>query len=461
MANENSTVASYDPRAIRLMTFYDAAIRFRDGSQTPRAYLESCLERIEEREPAVMAFVCLNVEGARHAADRSTERFRANRPISPVDGLPIGVKDLFDTADMPTQMNSPIFEGWQPRHDAACVYGLRTGGAVILGKTVTAEFGVQKLGPTRNPFNPQHSPGGSSSGSAAAVGAAMIPAAIGSQARGSVLRPASYCGNFALKPTFGTIHTGGYHHSSESMQHIGIHAGSLKDAWTICRYTSACGSHPGYPGMTGGMTLPEPAKPQILARIDTLGWCDTDSSTRDAFEHFIEGLRHHGVEVLTATDHPVIAAFDSELTSINEFLLDIVAYELRWPFLELREKSREQLSNIILDRLSRTDSISAEDYAVALQRRETFRARQQAVENIADGFVTLNADGPPPKWDIISSPVYGDVSSAAGAPAFNLPFLAVNELPVGVQLMGFPGKDHRLAAHANWLTATFLFADRP
>src|SRR5262249_21602270 len=153
----------------------------------------------------VRAFAALNEEGARQAADASAERWKAGRPISAIDGMVMGIKDLLETKDMPTQMGCQAYRGNFPRRDNAAVWALREAGAVILGKTVTAELGGAEPGPTTNPFDASCTPGGSSSGSAAAVAARMVPAAIGTQVGGSIIRPAAFCGNVALKPTQGAI----------------------------------------------------------------------------------------------------------------------------------------------------------------------------------------------------------------------------------------------------------------
>src|SRR5215469_2426739 len=222
---------SYDPRTFKALSFHDAAQRFRDSTDTPRAYLERCLEMIREREPVVKAFVAFNDAGARAAADASSARWRSGRPLSQIDGMPIGIKDLLETKDMPTELGCAAFAGNFPKRDNAAVWALREAGAVILGKTVTAELGGAHPGPTTNPFDPAHTPGGSSSGSAAAIGAGMVPAAIGSQVGGSIIRPASYCANYALKPTQGGINRG--ERQAISMSTHGPHAGCLEDMWAV------------------------------------------------------------------------------------------------------------------------------------------------------------------------------------------------------------------------------------
>src|SRR5918996_585696 len=174
-----TTYADYKP-----LTFHDAARRFTDGNDSPRAYLERCLETIAAREPVVKALTAINETGARAAADASAARWKAGKPLSPIDGMPVAIKDLLETKDMPTEMGCAAMKGNFPKRDNAGVWALRQAGAVVLAKTVTAELGGSHPGPTTNPFDPARTPGGSSSGSAAAVGAHMVPAAIGTQVGG-------------------------------------------------------------------------------------------------------------------------------------------------------------------------------------------------------------------------------------------------------------------------------------
>ena len=222
---------SYDPSSFRGLTFHDARDAFRDGTDTPRAYLERCLEAVAAREPVVQAFAHLNEAASRAAADESTARWQAGRPLSPIDGMPIGIKDLLETRDMPTEMNCAGLQGNFPKKDNAAVRALRDAGAVIFGKTVTAELGGSHPGPTTNPFDAARTPGGSSSGSAAAVAAGMMPAAIGTQVGGSIIRPAGYCGNIALKPTQGAINRG--ERQATSMSTHGVHANAFEDMWHV------------------------------------------------------------------------------------------------------------------------------------------------------------------------------------------------------------------------------------
>ena len=449
----------YDPRNPALRTFHDAIPAFLDGTDTPRDYLERCLEAIGEREPDVKAFVTTNVEGAREAADRSSDRYRRKRPLSAVDGMPVCIKDLYETVDMPTQMNSPVYEGWQSIRDAAHVYALRMGGAGIVGKTVTTEFGQATPGPTRNPFDLTRTPGGSSSGTAAAVGAGMVPAGSGSQVRGSIQRPAGYCGNYALKPTFGALNRGGGHSMAPSQSVLGVHAGSLEDCWrTAFHISRTVGGDPGQPGLFGHPELERAVKPRRLARLETRAWPDTEDETREIFEKFLSGVGGQGVEIVSREDDDRVDALEKALLTIPDFMFDIFAYEMRWPTWGYRDMEGDLLSEAVLERLERGEQLSPEDYRDLLAARDALRRTFAALDGAFDGYLTLSAKGPPPVGMPVGDPVYGDVSSCLGAPAWNLPLLADRGLPMGIQLLGHPHEDYDLALRGRWFVESFLAA---
>src|SRR6266436_5451337 len=302
----------YDPREFRALTFRDAVSQFRDGSDTPRAYLERCLETIAEREAVVRAFAALNPTGAREAADESTRRWKGGHPRSPIDGLPIGIKDLLETKDMPTQMGCAAYRDNFPKRDNAGVWALRQAGAVILAKTVTAELGGSQPGASTNPFDPKRTPGGSSSGSAAAVGANMVPVAIGTQVGGSIIRPAAYCGNFALKPTQGGINRG--ERLATSMSTHGPHAGCLEDMWqSAIEMVKRCGGDRGSMGLMGPDTLPAAIKPNRLIVLETEGWPDVDAATKAGFAEVLGRLKAAGVTLICRTDHAFVKALEKAI----------------------------------------------------------------------------------------------------------------------------------------------------
>ena len=236
MAEGTSPAGRYDPKTHRMLSFLDAVPKFAAGHDTPRAYLERCIERIEALEPEVKAWAFLDLASARNKADESSARYKASRALSPVDGMPIGIKDLIETVDMPTEYNCDLFRGNRPIRDAAIVYFMKKGGAVPVGKTVTVCLGGGDPAHTRNPFDTRRTPGGSSSGTAAAVASCMVPMAFGTHARGSTIRPASFCGNYALKGTFGAINRQGVFSVAHSMDHVGVFGGTLSDMWVAARY---------------------------------------------------------------------------------------------------------------------------------------------------------------------------------------------------------------------------------
>src|SRR5215470_8823626 len=280
----------YDPRTFRALTFHDAVAGFRSGADTPRAYLERCLETIEKRDSVVRAFVALNTDGARAAADASTTRWKDRRPLSPIDGLPIGIKDLLETKDMPTEMGCAAYRGNFPKRDNAAVWALRQAGAIILAKTATAEIGGSHPGPTTNPFDPARTPGGSSSGSAAAVAARMVPAAIGTQVGGSIIRPAAFCGNIALKPTQGGINRG--ERQATSMSTHGVHAGSIEDMWQVAiEIARRAGGDRGCLGLIGPSGAPAAVKPERLIVLETEGWAELDALSKSAFATMLDGIQ--------------------------------------------------------------------------------------------------------------------------------------------------------------------------
>ena len=213
---------------------------------------------------------------------------------------------------MPTEYGSTLFAGHRPKQDAAVVLALREGGAAILGKTVTVTFGGGDPAKTRNPHDTRRTPGGSSSGSAAAVGAPTVPAAIGTHARGSTIRPASFCGVYALKPTFGAINRQGVFSAADSMDHLGTFAGSLRDVWIIARHMARlAGGDPGHPGLYGGAAPPAPRKPMRLVRLEMAGWARTDDATGAAFEDVVASLAAAGVEIFGKGDDPAIDAYEA------------------------------------------------------------------------------------------------------------------------------------------------------
>jgi Asp-tRNA(Asn)/Glu-tRNA(Gln) amidotransferase A subunit family amidase len=444
---------SYDPRTAQFPCYASARHHFADAGDSPRAFLERCIERIESREPEIQAFVEADLPAARAAADAATRRWQAGTPLSPIDGLPVGIKDCFDVKGQLTRVNSRLFADNRASLDAAHVDALRRGGAVIVGKTTTTELTMALPAPTVNPWSPAHTPGGSSSGSAAAVAAGMLPLATGSQVRGSVIRPASICGVIGMKPTFGALNRYGGVELTPSLNHLGLLGGTLTDVWEAAYQIAATvGGDPGFLPLRGASTAPAPQRPARLARQYTVGWPKTDEASQAAFEALLRALHTHGVEIVDVTASPELSAYEQATASTPEFFFDILAWELRWPLRTLLEAHPGTVSDGILGHVRKAEQMSVEDYRRALTARDRLRALHRSLSGKVDGFLTLAHIGPgqrglPP----VGTPWFNDASSAIGAPSFNLPVLAVEGLPLGVQLMGFEGEDQQLAAHARWL----------
>ena len=451
---------AYGPASPLLAPYTACAAAFQDGQDSPRAFLERRLETIEQGEPSVRAFVRVDMAGARTSADASTARWKAGRPIGPVDGMPVAVKDMIETRDMPTEMNSPIYTGWRPHRDAAAVWALRQAGAVILGKTVTTEFAVSNSGPTRNPYDGTRTPGGSSSGSAAAVGAGMASLALGTQTQASTIRPAGYCGAYAMKPSIDALHTGGVTPLALTQDHLGVFGASLQDVWAGARAISRhVGGTPPHLGLAGPEEAPAPQRPRALARLDMQGWAETDAPSRAAFDAACAQLAAAGVTIGDRTDHAGVAALESLLADANDYSYDILAWETRWPLSSYRDHGPDKVGKRIHELLAHGARMNADAYTAALARRDSLRAQVAALAGEFDGFVALCSSGPAiVHHDYTGSRSYALPWTMVAAPAFALPLLAVDSLPLGLQFCGFRDRDAEACAVAGWVRDAILGA---
>jgi Asp-tRNA(Asn)/Glu-tRNA(Gln) amidotransferase A subunit family amidase len=456
-----NTPRSYDPRSFEQLTYHDRLPAFGDGSDSPRAYLERCLEVIAAREPVVQAFATLNEEGARAAADASSERWKAGKPLSLIDGMPIGVKDLLETRDMPTQMGCEAYRGNFPKRDNAMVSALREAGAVILGKTVTAELGGSHPGPTTNPFDPACTPGGSSSGSAAAVGARMIPCAVGTQVGGSIIRPASYCGNVALKPSQGALNRG--ERQGTSMSTHGFHAGSIEDTWraSIAVARRAGGDRSEF-ALSGPDVAPAARQPARLIVLETEGWAETDQATRTAFAELLDRISAAGVTLLTRRDCPPVEVLEQAIADARNICDAITGWENRWAHRNLVDQFPDGVSTRLKQGLARAEKMTPDDYHALLGHRAAAQAIHARVGPMADAAILLSSPGPAPLWPgdrpgeplaprPTGSPVSNFGTSMLFAPAATVPMMGVGGMPVGVQIMCRPREDAAAIAVARWL----------
>jgi Asp-tRNA(Asn)/Glu-tRNA(Gln) amidotransferase A subunit family amidase len=440
-----------------LRSYVFRARELRSGKLTPRAFLDECLDRIAKLEPRIGAFVCLNADGARQAADASAARWKVGKPLSPVDGMPIAIKDVIETADMPTGQGSPMWEGTATRRDSAAVRALREAGAVIIGKTTTTEFAAtHPWHKTQNPHDGTRTPGGSSSGSAAAVGSGMVPAALGTQVVGSILRPSSFCGCVGYKPSVGGVNrSGSYDHFSQSCQG-GIGA-TLADVWAvITTVTERAGGDPGHVGVAGTVNFAKPGTPQRLAILESGGWSATTEGARKAFADARQKLAATGVELKSRADDPDLEAVEKLLVDALPLTQSINAFEGRWPLNTYAALDQAKLSGPALDRLKAANAMTQRDYAELLKRRDVARAAFEKAASRYGAFVTLGACGAAPKGlGSTGNTIMNVAASLLGCPAITLPLLTDEGLPLGLQLMSGRNRDAALFDTAAWVLAAF------
>ncbi len=429
--------------------FLALADAFRAGRDSPSALLERCFAEIDAREKTLEIFTAINRDGAKGAADAASKRWREGKPLSDIDGMPVGIKDVIETREMPTQMGSPLFAGHSTGYDSASVRALREAGAVIVGKTVTTEFAATEPGPTRNPWDTTRTPGGSSSGSAAGVAAGYFCAALGTQVVGSILRPASYCGVFGMKPSLGAINRGGsMDHMSQSAQ--GVLAASMADGWAVLRaIADRAGGDAGSPGLYGPASMPAAAKPRVIAVLETSGWAETGEAAKAAFEGAVKRLADAGIVVKTRRDTPEIEALEVALTKALLLTRKINAWESRWPLNTFADRDASKLSQTMRDRLKEAEAMTLEEYRGHLRGREEVRAAYARLAGIADAAVTLSAPAEAPVGiKGTGNPVFVVPGSLLGIPVLSLPVLSCNGLPLGLQVMGQRDGDGELMAAA-------------
>ncbi len=434
--------------------FHSVLKDFRAGTDSPSAFLDRCLATLDAIEPQVMAFVHYDAAAARAAAAQSTARWRAGQPLSPIDGMPVGIKDIIETYDFPTEMGSAYFKGWRSNRDAASVEGLREAGAVILGKTVTTEFATAPPGPTRNPWDTNRTPGGSSSGSAAAAGSGMIVVGLGTQVLGSILRPASFCGCVGFKPSLGAVNRGGSHDGLSQSVH-GALAASIEDAWIMLReIVDRVGGDPGYGGLIGPSEPPAAMKPKRLAVIESPGWPKVAPDAIAVFENAVDRLGKAGVTIIRRRAHAGLDKVEHSLDRTMPVSQAINGWESSWALKSYRARDPSKLSQFSLDRLAEAETMTLAFFRERLAEREAIRALYATLKSECDATITLAATGPAPTGMGTGDPACVVAGSCLGVPVISLPVLEVEGLPVGVQLMGFLDADAALIATARWVQDT-------
>ncbi len=410
----------------------DIAQGVRAGTFSATEVIEACLARISAREPLVGAWEFLDPDLARRQALAVDEAAVKGS----LCGVPIGVKDIMNTGDMPTGMGSPIYEGHRPAADAACVAALRAAGAVVPGKNVTCEFAGLTAGKTANPVDPRRTPGGSSSGSAAAVADLMVPVALGTQTGGSVLRPSSYCGVIGFKPSYGRIDLAGVFPAAPSLDTLGLHARSLDDIEGLLSVLA--------PGLAPSDGQRE--APSIIGLCRTAMWDQAKPETRAAIEDAASRLSDEGAGIIELTLPQAVRDLNLLRPIINDRERSMT---LQREWAEHRHLLSPQMQNTI----RRGHEVPDADYKSALRLMNTYRADMTAIFSDVDFILTPAVDGEAPEGlEDTGDPKFQSLWTLLGTPAVSLPvFSGPSGLPVGIQLVAPCGHDADLIAVSRWV----------
>jgi Asp-tRNA(Asn)/Glu-tRNA(Gln) amidotransferase A subunit family amidase len=429
----------------------DVARLIREGRISALDLARACLAQIEARDPEVQAWAFLDPEHALAQARAADEWRKRGRPLGPLHGVPVGVKDIIDTRGMPTENGTVLHAGRRPSRDATVVSRLRQAGAVVLGKTVTTELAVYHPGKTRNPHHSEHTPGGSSSGSAAAVAAHMVPLAIGTQTNGSVIRPAAYCGVFGYKPSHGLIPRHGILRQSRPLDTVGVMARSIEDLALLAELLMGYdGNDPDVVPQAAPRLLEvarqEPPVRPTLAFVHTAVWDQAEADTKEAFAELVDALGEQIEEV------PLPSLFDEAVAQHGT----IMNTDLARSFAREYARGRDQLSARLREMIERGQRTLAVDYNHAVEQIGVLNEALDPLFERYEAILTPATTGEAPHGlDATGSPVFCTAWTLCGTPSVTLPLLQGSRgLPLGVQLVGKKGDDARLLRTARWLVET-------
>ena len=423
------------------------------GQETVQEFTAKLGRFVDGADKAIHAFAHRDDRVVALQADNLQRDRAAGHLPGPLFGVPVGVKDIIDTMDFPTEYGSPIHAGRYSVGDATVVSRLRAAGAVIFGKTVTTEFATTQPGPTCNPHNLAHTPGGSSSGSAAAVAAGMVPVALGTQTNGSVIRPASFCGVYAFKPSRGLLPRTGVLDQSPSLDEIGVFARNLEDIAKVTEIMSGDDGHDSAsarqsPRRLYDVAVSQPPLPPKFCFVKTPWWDDVEPEAREAYEAFVA---HMGDDVEVVQLPDIVKQVAPWLVTVNEIELG-VCLQKEWLH------HREQLSEPLRLRVEKSMTMPGTDYLIAKDRM--FHVMNAFDEYFAtyDAILCPSALGTAPQGlTFTGNPIMQTVWSFAGLPSVNLPLLTLsNGLPLGVQAVGSYQNDARLLRSSRWLVSEFI-----
>jgi Asp-tRNA(Asn)/Glu-tRNA(Gln) amidotransferase A subunit family amidase len=418
----------------------------RNGRTPAVAIMRAHLDRIKALEPDVRAFVHFDAEAALAAAERADKQRQLGDPPGPLHGLPVAVKDIIDTSDFPTEHGGEIFLGRRPARDATIVKRLRAAGAIVIGKTVTSQYALFVPGPTRNPRDLTRTPGGSSSGSAAAVAAGFVPVALGTQTNGSVIRPASYCGIVGFKPSLGVLPRTGVLRHSALIDHPGVFAGSVADAALVVDTIAGEDVEDAFsrnlPAALLDAALGRDKAPRLAFALGPFE-SRAGPATREAFTTFLARLpvRVDAIELGPE--------FSSAEATLRTLMCAGVAESLGSDI----DAAVKRVPELVVRLVEEGRALSAVDLLTAWARRDRVRSELIARISEYDAVLTFASTGPAPlASEGTGDPIFATLWTLIGAPAFSLPLLrSADGLPIGVQAVGAPGRDLELTSAAAWL----------
>lgn len=430
----------------------EAAKAIREGHTSSRELVQACLDRIEEFEPTIGAWAHLDKTLALQQADQADVLRQQGKPMGPLHGVPVGIKDIIDTHDMPTERGTALYSGRTTSRDATVTSLLRAAGTVVLGKTVTTELAVYAPGKTRNPHDPERTPGGSSSGSAAAVASHMVPLSVGTQTNGSVIRPASFCGVYGYKPSFGIVSRRGILEQSPPLDTVGFFARNLSDLallGEVCMAFDATDQamRPrARPQISRILMDPPPVEPRI-AFVRSPAWPRAEESTKEAFRELVEHVTQAAGERIDLVDLPSI--FDDAFEQHRI----IMEADLARSFEQEYGDDGSGLSDVLREMISRGKRVLAVEYNNALARVNQYNSYFEELFHDYDAIVTPSTPGEAPVGvESTGDPSFCTLWTLCGMPALNLPVLqGPAALPLGAQLVSQTGDDARLFRNARWL----------
>jgi aspartyl-tRNA(Asn)/glutamyl-tRNA(Gln) amidotransferase subunit A len=428
-----------------MLTVSEASRQIREGALTPVKLAESLLNRIEKLEPTIEAWVTIHSERVMEEAEKSTKEAEEGVYRSSLHGIPVGIKDIYYTAGMRTTMGSTIYSSFIPAYDAETVKRLKNAGAVILGKTETTEFAVHDPAPTRNPWNTAHTPGGSSSGSAAAVSSGMCPTALGSQTGGSVVRPASYCGVVGVKPTYDLLPRDGVFPLSWSLDHVGFFTRSVEDVALVLDVLS-------------GIEKPVPVM-NVPPRIGLLSGYFKENAVPEVWTGFEQTVGTLWGEGANFTDVSLPDSFKF-VPDVHRVIMAVEAASVHEDsFRTQRDDYRDYLKGFIYSGLL----VPASAYLRAQRIRRIILNDLLRLLNDYDCFICPASTDPAPEGlEWTGSPAFNAPWSLTGLPSMTLPMgFSDEKLPLGLQLIGRPYSEHMLFSIASWCESRLDFPRRP